>query len=146
MKFELPQLPYSYAALEPFIDARTMEMHHAKHHQTYVTKLNDALAKYPSFAEASAVTNVLADKSEGKAELEALEVLLKDLNSVPEDIRGSVRNHGGGHFNHSLFWHSCLSITYLKKSASIKVSLCMQQFFSCSYLIFSNNYRSPMWM
>src|SRR3989344_3046576 len=104
MKFELPQLPYSYAALEPFIDARTMEMHHAKHHQTYVTKLNDALAKYPSFAEASAVTNVLADKSEGKAELEALEVLLKDLNSVPEDIRGSVRNHGGGDFNHSLFW------------------------------------------
>ena len=94
MKFELPKLPYAYDVLEPFIDARTMEIHHTKHHQAYVTKLNDALAKYPSFAEVT----------EGKAELEALEVLLKELNSAPEDIRGAVRNHGGGHFNHSLFW------------------------------------------
>ncbi len=86
MKFELPQLPYSYDALEPFIDARTMEIHHTKHHQTYVNKLNDALAKHLELQEKS------------------LEELLRSLDSIPEDIRTAVRNHGGGHFNHSLFW------------------------------------------
>ena len=86
MKFELPKLPYSYDALEPFIDARTMEVHHAKHHQTYVTKLNEALDKHPE----------LFDKP--------LEELIGDLDAVPEDIRGAVRNHGGGHYNHSFFW------------------------------------------
>ncbi|MBI4087424.1 MAG: superoxide dismutase [Candidatus Liptonbacteria bacterium] len=92
--FELPKLPYDYDALEPYIDAKTMEIHHAKHHQAYMNKLNEALAKHPAFAEASA----------GKPELESLADLLKNLNSVPEDIRAAVRNHGGGHFNHSLFW------------------------------------------
>ncbi len=86
MPYELPALPYAYDALEPFIDAQTMEIHHTKHHQTYVTKLNEALATHPE----------LADKP--------LEWLLSNLNEVPEDIRGAVRNHGGGHWNHSMFW------------------------------------------
>lgn len=86
MKHELPKLAYSYDALEPFIDAKTMEIHYTKHHQAYVDKLNAALEKHPE----------LQDKS--------VEALLKDLNKVPEDIRTAVRNHGGGHFNHSLFW------------------------------------------
>ena len=86
MKYELPQLPYSYDALEPFVDARTMEIHHTKHHATYVTKLNEALTKAPEL------------------ESKTLDNLLKDLNAVPEAIRTAVRNHGGGHYNHSLFW------------------------------------------
>ena len=86
MKYTLPQLPYSYDALEPYIDARTMEIHHTKHHQTYVDKLNAALEKHPEFFEKS------------------LEDLLRDPNQVPEDIRQAVINHGGGHHNHSLFW------------------------------------------
>ena len=94
MKHELPKLPYAYDALEPFIDARTMEIHHTKHHQAYVNKLNEALAKHPAFAEASV----------GEPELKILEGLLANLEAVPEDIRTAVRNHGGGHYNHSLFW------------------------------------------
>ncbi|MBI2033821.1 MAG: superoxide dismutase [Candidatus Liptonbacteria bacterium] len=94
MKFELPALPYPYDALEPFIDARTMEIHHTKHHATYVAKLNEALEKHPAVAHASA----------GKPEFEILEGLLKNLEAVPEDIRTAVRNHGGGHWNHSFFW------------------------------------------
>lgn len=86
MRHELPQLPYNYDALEPFIDARTMELHHTKHHNTYVIKLNEALAKAPE----------LENKS--------LEELLANLDAVPESIRAAVRNHGGGHYNHSLFW------------------------------------------
>lgn len=86
MTYTLPALPYAYDALEPYIDAKTMEIHHTKHHQAYIDKLNAALASHPE----------LADKP--------LEDLLKDLNSVPEDIRSAVRNHGGGHFNHSFFW------------------------------------------
>lgn len=86
MKFELPKLPYSYDALEPHIDARTMEIHHTKHHQGYVDKLNAALEKYPDWQNKS------------------LEEILSALNSVPEDIRTAVRNNAGGHFNHSLFW------------------------------------------
>lgn len=85
---ELPKLPYDYYALEPFIDARTMELHHTKHHQTYVNKLNEALAKAPEL--------------QGKS----LEELLSNLEAVPELIRAAVRNHGGGHYNHSLFWPS----------------------------------------
>jgi Fe-Mn family superoxide dismutase len=86
MPHELPPLPYAFDALEPHIDARTMEIHHGKHHQTYVTKLNEAL--------------------KGNAALEGkpLPALLSDLNAVPESIRTAVRNHGGGHLNHSLFW------------------------------------------
>ena len=86
MVFILPKLNYSYDALEPIIDAKTMEIHHTKHHQTYVDKLNLALEKYPELQK------------------KKVEELLKDLNKVPEDIRTAVRNHGGGHLNHSLFW------------------------------------------
>ena len=86
MAFELPKLAYAYDALEPYIDARTMEIHHTKHHNTYITKLNEALEKHPE----------LGDKS--------LEALLGDLNAIPEDIRGAVRNHGGGTWNHNMFW------------------------------------------
>lgn len=86
MKYELPKLPYSYDALEPYIDAKTMEIHYTKHHQTYVNKLNEALDKHPEIAD-----KPLAD-------------LLRDLNAVPDDIRTAVRNHGGGHSNHSFFW------------------------------------------
>src|SRR5438552_591056 len=86
MKFELPQLPYAYDALEPYIDAKTMELHHAKHHQTYVTKLNEALADHPELQEMS------------------LEELLKSCDTLPESVKIAVRNHGGGHANHSLFW------------------------------------------
>ncbi len=87
MQYELPPLPYAYDALEPFIDAKTMEIHHSKHHATYVTKLNEALAQAPK---------EIADKP--------LEWLLGHLNEVPEGIRTAVRNHGGGHWNHSFFW------------------------------------------
>ncbi len=86
MAHELPDLPYDHDALEPHIDAETMRIHHSKHHQGYVNNLNAALEKHPE----------LADKS--------LEELLGDLASVPEDIRTAVRNNGGGHANHSLFW------------------------------------------
>jgi Fe-Mn family superoxide dismutase len=86
MAFELPKLPYAYNALEPYIDAQTMELHHTKHHNTYVTKLNEALTKHPE----------LGDRS--------LEQLLGNLNAIPEDIRGAVRNHGGGTWNHNMFW------------------------------------------
>jgi len=86
MAHTLPALPYDFAALEPHIDAKTMEIHHGKHHQAYVTNLNTALDKAPE----------LKDKP--------LEELLKNLSSVPESIRTAVRNNGGGHWNHSLFW------------------------------------------
>ncbi len=82
----LPPLPYDFAALEPHIDAQTMQIHHGKHHQTYITNLNNALAKHPELAQKN------------------LEDLLRGINSVPEDIRTTVRNNGGGHHNHSLFW------------------------------------------
>lgn len=86
MAFELPSLPYAFDALEPYIDTTTMQIHHGKHHAAYVTNLNGALDKHPELA--------------GKT----LEQLVKDLNSIPEDIRTAVRNNGGGHFNHSIFW------------------------------------------
>jgi Fe-Mn family superoxide dismutase len=86
MPFELPELPYAYDALEPSIDARTMEIHHTKHHQAYTNNLNAALAKYPE----------LADKT--------IEELLGDLAALPEDIRETVRNNGGGWHNHVLFF------------------------------------------
>ena len=86
MAHTLPKLAYDYKALEPHIDAQTMGIHHTKHHQTYITNLNKAL--------------------EGKPNLESktIEALIADLNSVPEDIRTVVKNNGGGHANHSLFW------------------------------------------
>lgn len=84
MPYSLPDLPYGYDALEPHIDARTMEIHHSKHHNGYVTKVNAAL--------------------EGTGIDKSIEDLISDLNSVPEDKRTAVRNNGGGHANHSLFW------------------------------------------
>jgi superoxide dismutase, Fe-Mn family len=86
MAHSLPPLPYPSDALEPHIDKQTMEIHHGKHHQAYVTNLNAALEKHPE----------LQSKS--------IEDLLKGINSVPEDIRTAVRNNGGGHANHSMFW------------------------------------------
>ena len=85
MSFSLPQLEYSYDALEPHIDARTMEIHHSKHHQAYITKVNAAL-------EGSGLENMPIDE------------LCANLDEIPENIRGAVRNNGGGHANHSLFW------------------------------------------
>ena len=85
MAFEVPPLPYTSDALEPHIDARTMEIHHDKHHATYVSKLNEAVAG-------------------SEWENRPVEELLRDIERVPEKIRGAVRNHGGGHANHSLFW------------------------------------------
>ena len=86
MAFTVPDLPYKFDALEPYIDAKTMEIHHDKHHGTYVTKLNQAL--------------------EGKAGLasKSVEDLIRNLDAVPAEIRTAVRNNGGGHYNHSLFW------------------------------------------
>lgn len=86
MAFEVPPLPYEYNALEPTIDDATMHLHHDKHHQAYVTNLNAAIEKHPELAGKSAID------------------LIKDLNAVPEDIRMAVRNNGGGHVNHSMFW------------------------------------------
>ncbi len=86
MPFTLPALPYAYDALEPHIDARTMEIHHTKHHQTYVNNLNAALEKAPQL--------------EGKS----LDDLMRGISSVPEAVRTAVRNNGGGHWNHSMFW------------------------------------------
>ena len=86
--FKLPPLGYDYDALEPHIDAETMKLHHDKHHATYVSKLNEAIAQAPDLGKKS------------------VEDILKDLASVPEAIRTAVRNHGGGHANHTLFWQS----------------------------------------
>ncbi len=86
MTFKLPELPYAFDALEPVIDAKTMEIHHGKHHNAYVTKLNDAV--------------------KGKPDLESktVEQIVMNLAAVPADVRGAVRNNGGGHVNHALFW------------------------------------------
>lgn len=86
--YTLPELPYAYDALAPTISAAIMELHHKKHHQTYVDKLNAALAQAPDLQEKTLVD------------------LLSDLDALPESVRTAVRNHGGGHYNHSLFWQS----------------------------------------
>jgi len=99
MVHTLPQLTYQYDALEPVIDAQTMEIHHTKHHQAYIDKLNTALEKYPDLQEKS------------------VEELLINLNSIPDDIKTAVKNHGGGHYNHSLFWQ------ILKKDVSLTADL-----------------------
>ena len=99
MPHTLPRLTYEYNALEPYIDAKTMEIHHTKHHQAYIDKLNLALQDSPA---------ELAGMS--------VEQLLKDLNAIPEDIRTAVKNHGGGHYNHILFW------TMMSKDAGGKPS------------------------
>lgn len=84
--FKLPELGYSYDAIEPHIDAKTMEIHHTKHHNTYITNLNKALESHPELQKRE------------------LEDLLKNANSLPDDVKTVVRNNGGGHHNHSLFW------------------------------------------
>ncbi|MEK6922479.1 MAG: superoxide dismutase [Nanoarchaeota archaeon] len=86
MVHTLPKLPYSYNSLEPYFDEETMALHHTKHHQAYINKLNAALEKHPQLQN------------------KPVEELIKNPNSVPEDIRTAVRNHGGGHFNHSFWW------------------------------------------
>ena len=86
MAHQLPPLPYAFDALEPTIDAKTMEIHHGKHHQAYVTNLNTALEKHPELQS------------------KTVEELVGGINSVPDDIRGAVRNNGGGHINHTMFW------------------------------------------
>src|SRR5205807_5592969 len=86
MAFELPPLPYPFDALEPYIDAQTMQIHHDRHHGTYVANLNGAIEKHPEL------------------DGESVEELLSDLAAVPEDVRTVVRNNGGGHLNHSIFW------------------------------------------
>src|SRR6185295_3455394 len=86
MAYELPKLPYAYDALEPHIDARTMEIHYTKHHQAYITNANKALADYPDLQKLSA------------------DEILKNLGTMPEKIRTTLRNNVGGHANHSLFW------------------------------------------
>ncbi len=86
MAYTLPEIPYAYDALEPHIDAATMEIHHTKHHQTYVNSLNAALAEAKLDAD------------------EPVEALVRRIDTLPESVRGAVRNHGGGHANHSLFW------------------------------------------
>ena len=86
--FSLPALPYSFDALEPVIDAQTMQLHHDKHHQTYVDKLNEALKDHTEF------------------HAQPLEQILQNINQVPEAARTAVRNHGGGHINHTLFWNT----------------------------------------
>lgn len=86
MKNILPELNYSFDSLEPFIDAKTVEIHYSKHHQNYLNKLVEALDKHPELHEIS------------------LEDMLSDLDSIPEDIRNAVKNNGGGHFNHSFYW------------------------------------------
>lgn len=87
MSFTLPPLPYAYDALEPHIDARTMEIHHTKHHQAYINTLNTALAEAPDIAHLP------------------IETIIAHISTLPEGIQAVVRNHGGGHYNHSLFWN-----------------------------------------
>jgi Fe-Mn family superoxide dismutase len=86
MAYEVPPLPYAYNALEPHIDEQTMHLHHDKHHAAYVAKLNGAVEKYPDLAKKSA------------------EELIRNLSALPEDVRGVIRNNGGGHVNHTMFW------------------------------------------
>ncbi|MBO0483015.1 superoxide dismutase [Candidatus Enterococcus courvalinii] len=86
MTYTLPDLPYAYDALEPYIDEETMHLHHDKHHNTYVTNLNAAIEKHPELGEKS------------------VEELISDMDAIPEDIKTAVRNNGGGHANHSFFW------------------------------------------
>lgn len=94
--FKLPELDYAYDALEPYIDAKTMEIHHTKHHKAYVDNLNAALEKHPEWAEKS------------------LKEILSNIESIPEDIRTAVRNNAGGHHNHTVFWK------LLKKNNGVK--------------------------
>ena len=105
MAHALLPLPYAFDALEPHIDAKTMEIHYTKHHQTYVDKLNEALAKHPEL--------------EGKT----VEELVADLEMIPDDIRTAVRNHGGGHLNHMLFWQTLAPTAGGEPSGKLKEAI-----------------------
>jgi Fe-Mn family superoxide dismutase len=96
MVFELPKLPFDYTALEPYMDAKTIEIHHDKHHATYTAKLNAAFEKFPQFYSKN------------------IEAILRDLSIIPEEIRSAVKNHGGGYYHHNLWW-SQLSMNPGKK-------------------------------
>lgn len=98
--FTLEPLPYDYASLEPFIDAETMKVHHDKHHQAYLDKLNTALATHPELPDMT------------------IEEILMDLNKIPEDIRVAVKNAGGGYYNHSLFWKMLAKKTVMSESVT----------------------------
>jgi Fe-Mn family superoxide dismutase len=102
-KYELPALGYAYNALEPFIDAKTMEIHHTKHHQAYINKLNEALEKEPQLKQIP------------------LEALLKMIQSLPDSVKNTIRNHGGGYYNHSFFW--TLLKTNTKPSAAVELAI-----------------------
>ncbi|MFC0234589.1 superoxide dismutase [Vagococcus entomophilus] len=105
MTYKLPELPYAYDALEPYIDVETMHLHHDKHHNTYVTNLNTAIDKHPELSE------------------KTVEELVADLQSVPEDIRTAVRNNGGGHANHSFFWESLAPNAGGEPTGSVKAAI-----------------------
>jgi len=102
-KYELPALGYAYNALEPFIDAKTMEIHHTKHHQAYINKLNEALEKEPQLKQLP------------------LESLFKMIQTLPDSVKNTIRNHGGGHYNHSFFWN--LLKTNTKPSAATELAI-----------------------
>ncbi|WP_227140485.1 superoxide dismutase [Enterococcus lactis] len=105
MTYTLPDLPYAYDALEPYIDEETMHLHHDKHHNTYVTNLNAAIEKYPELGE------------------KTVEELLSDMDAVPTDIKTAVRNNGGGHANHSFFWEIMASNAGGEPTGAIKEAI-----------------------
>ena len=134
MTHKLPELQYAYNALEPHIDAQTMEIHHTKHHQTYVDKLNAALEKHED----------LQNKS--------VEDLLRNLAAVPDDIRTAVRNHGGGHFNHSFFWPMLRKETTLGGDVADAINSTFgdfdkfkQQFSNAAALLFGSGWAWLVW-
>ncbi|MBK4805496.1 superoxide dismutase [Enterococcus faecium] len=105
MTYTLPDLPYAYDALEPYIDKETMHLHHDKHHNTYVTNLNAAIEKYPELGE------------------KTIEELLSDMDAIPTDIKTAVRNNGGGHANHSFFWEIMASNAGGEPTGEIKEAI-----------------------
>ena len=121
-KYTLPEMPYAYDALEPYIDAKTMEIHHTKHHQTYTDKLNAALETCPAEIQDKDILDILSD-----------------INSVPEDKRGAINFNGGGYDNHRLFWNNMKPNGFVlrKKSASSLLNFvpCIPKMIGISILI-----------
>ena len=134
MTHKLPELQYAYNALEPYIDAQTMKIHHTKHHQTYVDKLNAALEKH------------------GDLQNKSVEDLLRNLDAIPEDIRTAVRNHGGGHFNHSFFWPMLRKETTVGGDVADAINSTFggfekfkQQFSNAAALLFGSGWAWLVW-
>jgi Fe-Mn family superoxide dismutase len=134
MTHKLPELQYAHNALEPYIDAQTMEIHHTKHHQTYVDKLNAALEKH------------------GDLQNKSVEDLLQNLDAIPEDIRTAVRNHGGGHFNHSFFWPMLRKETTVGGDVADAINSTFggfekfkQQFSNAAALLFGSGWAWLVW-